>query len=65
VDPQNRHFGPPSCFVASEDAFQFSLQVLAAAGVDVDDVIRRIKAGELSRDDVAKLVAEAILGEES
>jgi hypothetical protein len=59
-DWKNRHFGPPSFFITSEDAFQLSARILAAAGVDVDDFLRRIKSGELSGDDFAKLVAETL-----
>jgi tetratricopeptide (TPR) repeat protein len=64
ADPRNRHFGPPSFFVASESHFKKSLQILASAGVDVADVIRRVKAGELSRDNLAVLAAEAIVGKQ-
>jgi tetratricopeptide (TPR) repeat protein len=60
-DPENRHFGPPPYFVASEDAFNQSLQNLAAAGVDINDLVSRIKAGRLSADDFANLVAETIV----
>ena len=64
-DPQNRHFGPPSFFITFEDAFQLSARILAAAGVDVDDFLRRIKSGELSGDDIAKLVAETLARRQS
>ena len=60
-DPENRHFGPDLFFVASEDAFNQSLQNLAAAGVYINDLVSRIKAGRLSADDFAKLVAETFV----
>jgi len=47
--------------VASEGALAKSLQMLAAAGIDMDDLKRRISARELSLDDIAKLVAETVV----
>jgi len=64
-DPQNRHFGPPSIFMPSEATLDYSVRMLAAAGVDPDDLIRRIGAGEVPIDDFAKLVAETLARRQS
>jgi tetratricopeptide (TPR) repeat protein len=60
-DPESRHFGPDSYFVPNEENLESFFKMFAAAGVDVDDLMRRIKAGQISSDDIAKLVAETIV----
>jgi len=61
ADPQNRHFGPDSYFAPNEENLESIFKMFAAAGVDVDDLMRRIKAGQISSDEIAKLVAETIV----
>jgi hypothetical protein len=68
-DPQNRHFGPPpprryeapKLPESPEPDVKELFDMLVAAGVDVDDLVRRIKAGQISSDDIAKLVADTIV----
>jgi len=61
-DPHNRHFGPPSPFaLKAEKEVGQALELMAEASVDMNDLVRRIKAGEVSPDDFAKLVAETIV----
>jgi len=67
-DPKNRHFGPPP--PAKYEAPQLSSvpdpsQIVAAlveAGVDVDDLRRRVQSGELSEDDAMKIINEKLAG---
>lgn len=61
-DLENRHFGPPSPFAPSQEDVKQIRAALAKAGVDVDDLTRRVNAGELSREDAAKLVTGALRG---
>ena len=58
-DPENRCFGPPSFFVASENALQVSLLMVVPASMRTT-FERHMKSGQLSPDDFAKLVAETL-----
>jgi tetratricopeptide (TPR) repeat protein len=61
-DPQNRHFGPHSPFERSEDDTAKIARALAEAGIDINDLIRRIQSGELSEEDGLKIVGEKLEG---
>jgi len=61
-DPENRRFGPPSPFGLSRDGVNQIRTALAKAGVDVDDLMRRVDTGELSDERAVKLVAGALGG---
>lgn len=59
-DPEHRHFGPPSPFAPSqEDVAQFRI-ALATAGIDLDELVRRTSAGELSEEEFQKIVTDAL-----
>ena len=58
-DPK-RHFGPPSPFGPSRDDIRKIRDVLAAAGVDVNELARRVRSGELSEAAFSKVIADAI-----
>ncbi len=59
-DPEHRDFGPPSFFEPTEENVKAWLQVLAGGGVDMDEHSRQAKAGQISKDAFAKLVAETL-----
>ena len=71
-DPEHRSFGPPppdpykapKLPPQSEDekATAKLLQALTKAAIDLDDLERRLRSGEMSEDDFATLVAETLAG---
>jgi hypothetical protein len=61
-EPENRDFGPPSPFGPSHEDVTQIRALLAKTGIDVDDLARRVKAGQMSKEDFAKIVAGAVEG---
>jgi tetratricopeptide (TPR) repeat protein len=59
-DPKARHFGPPSPFGPSQEDITNFRRALAEAGIDVDDLMRRVESGELSDEDASKIVGEKL-----
>ena len=67
-DPGNRHFGPPSPITrarADEPDIESSevaqvMKLLAAAGVDVEDMARRMQSGDLDEDEFKAILETAM-----
>jgi tetratricopeptide (TPR) repeat protein len=59
-DPKNRHFGPPSPFDPSQDRMSQIRAALVKAGFDLDELMRRVEAGELSGEAFNKIVNDSL-----
>lgn len=69
-DPENRHFGPPSPVtgaraegvpVQAEQAEQI-VEAMKAAGLDPEDMMRKVEAGEMTEAEVVAQVQAAVEG---